>query len=181
MYSTFNQRVNANVEKLLNGASPYKVCLEAETRQEILQSLKNYEIVKEWRDDRNHEEYMEEVRIAYDREYDYDPAFSLWEFENDVYSEDEYYYSYSDFWKEFCTKFDEIKNGIAEGLPSLPSDRELWLLRQARKAARLFPHRYWGSGMEKAWPKFVQEYHITTQEADIFWIEFYQYSNLINK
>jgi hypothetical protein len=181
MYSTFNQRVNANVEKLLNGASLYKVCLEAETRQEILQSLKNYEIVKEWRDDRNHEEYMEEVRIAYDREYDYGPAFSLWEFENDVYSEDEYYYSYSDFWNEFCTKFDEIQNGIAEDLPSLPSDRELWILRQARKAARLFPNRYWGSGMEKAWPEFARKYNITIPEADIFWIEFHQYSNLINK
>lgn len=175
MYSTFNQRVNANVEKLLNGASPYKVFLDAETRQEILQSLRNYEIIKQWKDDPLHEEYMEEVRIAYDREYDYDPAFGFWEFEHGIYPEYEYYDSYEDFWDEFCTKFDEIQNGIAEGLPSLPSDRELWILRQARKAAKLFGFGYWNTGMEKAWPKFVQKYHITTREADAFWIEYYNH------
>lgn len=178
MYSTFNQRVNANVEKLLNGASPYKVFIEAETRQEILQSLRNYEIIKQWKDDPLHEEYMEEVRIAYDREYDYGPAFSWWEFENDVYSEYEYYDSYENFWNDFCAKYDEIKKGISE---DLPSNRELWILRQARKAAHLFPHMYWDSGMEKAWPEFVREYNITALEADIFWIEFHQYSNLIDK
>ena len=180
MYSTFNQRVNANVEKLLNGASLYQVVLNAETLLEVQQSFRNYEKIKSWKDemDLDKQEQMEE---DWEEHFDYGSAFSWWDFENDAYSEDEYCYSYSDFWKEFCTKFDEIKNGIAEGLPSLPSDRELWLLRQARKAARLFPNRYWGSGMEKAWPKFVQKYHITTQEADIFWVEFHQYSNLINK
>lgn len=169
MYSNFNQRVNANVEKLLNGASLYQVFLNSESLMEVLQSLKNYEIIKSWREDPDHEEYMEETRKAYELECD-SPAFSWWQFESGGYSTEDDYDSYEDSWEQFCRKHDEIKNEISE---NLPSDRELWILRQARKAAKIFGYGYWNTGMKKAWPKFVQKYHLTTKEVDAFWIEYH--------
>ena len=64
-----------------------------------------------------------------------------------------------------------------EGINDIPSNRELWILRQARKAAEKFGYGYWNTGMKKAWPVFARKYLLTSAEADKFWIEYYQYLN----
>lgn len=174
MYSTFNQRVNANVEKLLNGASLYQVVLNAETLLEVQQSFRNYEKIKSWKDEMDWDK-QEQMREDWEKHFDYGSAFSWWDFECGAYTNyPEYIYdSYADFWDEFCIEYDNAKEGIND----IPSNRELWLMRQARKAAEKFGYGYWNTGMQKAWPVFARKYLLTSAEADKFWIEYHQYLN----
>jgi hypothetical protein len=146
------------------------VFLEAESLQEVLQTLKVEKMIRDWNSapylDPSCEDREDEMWDDFEHASDSynDAVEGLW---HDYYYSEEFIDDTIDIFKEY----DNYRNGLVD----LPSDRELWILRQARKAAKLFGFGYWNTGMEKAWPKFVQKYHITTREADAFWIEYYNH------
>ena len=84
----------------------------------------------------------------------------------DYYDDDYYVYDPFEEWS------DEVDNTIA-----LPSDRELWILRQARNAANTFPRGKWPWEIphipEEAWKAFFSKYKLSSTEWDIFWAEYY--------
>ena len=102
-----------------------------------------------------------------------DEIYEAWDDYEDELEFGDYYDEYDPF-EDGETEIqwpDEVNNVIA-----LPSDRELWILRQARNAAYVFPiiRPYVCLNIpEEAWKKFFKTYGLSQSERDMFWMEYH--------
>lgn len=155
-------KVTYYAEKLAKGQlSAYSVSKHFFSMEQLKKTLKLAEILKE------HYLKRDEIYEAWD---EYENELILGDYYDPDYNND--YYEYDSF-EDGETK---IEWPDETNVIDLPSDREIWILRQARNAAYVFPviRPYVCLNIpEEAWKKFFKTYKLSQSERDMFWMEYH--------
>ena len=172
-------KITYYAEKIASGSlSAYQASLHFKSLEQFRKVLERAEIIKYWND------YISADNCLKNRQIN-----CAWkEFYNLLNEEwaDAIDWGYYNF--DVVSYFDHftIRTNVEEGIwdyrkaeleaMGIPSDRQLWICRQARKAAQVF-HSCGGYSVPhlpyKAYKSFFDKYNIRDVEIDVFWAEYY--------
>ena len=152
-------KVTYYAEKLAKGQlSAYSVAKNFSSMEQLKKTLKLAEILKE---------FYDKKELIYEEWDRYEDELVL----RGYYDDPDY-----DEYDPFEDGETEIEWPDEDNVITLPSDREIWILRQARNAAYTFPVK-WSYGCsnipKEAWKTFFKKYNLSMCERDMFWAEYY--------
>lgn len=165
-------KITYYAEKIASGSlSAYQASLHFKSLEQFRKVLERAEIIKYWNDYISADNCRKKRQINCAWKELYNLLNEEWA---DAIDWEYYNFDVVSYFDHFT-----IRNSVEEGIwdyrkaeleaMGIPSDRQLWICREARRAAEIFGYPY---PPIKAYAAFFNKYDLTANETAIFWQEY---------